>query len=100
MINPQNSAPKKEVRELLNIRIPSETRQLIDRAAESKGQTRTEFMLNASRSAAEETLLDSALFQVSPEAFQAFLERLDAPPAPSERLIRLMNRTPAWERDA
>ncbi|WP_027795985.1 type II toxin-antitoxin system TacA family antitoxin [Paraburkholderia acidipaludis] len=100
MTNTQKSAPKNEVREPLNIRIPLETRQIIDRAAESKGQTRTEFILNASRSAAEEALLDSVLFQVSPEAFQAFLERLDAPPSPNERLIRLMNRAPAWERDA
>jgi uncharacterized protein (DUF1778 family) len=45
-------------RETLNIRIRSEERGLIDRAAEIRGQSRTDFILEAAHRAAEETLLD------------------------------------------
>ena len=47
-------------RETLNLRIPPAERNLIDRAAESAGKTRTEFILGAARRAAEEALLDRA----------------------------------------
>jgi uncharacterized protein (DUF1778 family) len=84
-------------RETLNIRIKPELRGLIDRAAELAGRNRTDFVLEAARRAAEETLLDRTLFVVSPKAYREFLARLDAPPKPNERLRKSM-RTPApWE---
>jgi uncharacterized protein (DUF1778 family) len=84
-------------RETLNIRIRPEVRGLIDRAAELAGRNRTDFVLEAARRAAEETLLDRSLFVVSPKAYREFLARLDAPPKPNERLRKSM-RTPApWE---
>jgi uncharacterized protein (DUF1778 family) len=84
-------------RETLNIRIKPEVRGLIDRAAELAGRNRTDFVLEAARRAAEETLLDRTLFVVSPKAYREFLARLDAPPKPNERLRKSM-RTPApWE---
>ena len=45
-------APSK--RESLNIRIKSEERGLIDRAARARGKTRTDFILDAARLAAED----------------------------------------------
>jgi uncharacterized protein (DUF1778 family) len=84
-------------RETLNIRIKPEVRGLIDRAAELAGRNRTDFVLEAARRAAEETLLDRTLFVVRPKAHREFLARLDAPPKPNERLRKSM-RTPApWE---
>lgn len=84
-------------RETLNIRIKPEVRGLIDRAAELAGKNRTDFVLDAARRAAEETLLDRSLLVVSPKAYRAFLARLDAPPKANERLRKSM-RTPApWE---
>ncbi|MGO4879410.1 MAG: DUF1778 domain-containing protein [Bryobacteraceae bacterium] len=85
------------VRETLNIRIRPEVRGLIDRAANLAGKNRTDFVLDAARRAAEETLLDRTLFLVSPKAYREFLARLDAPAKPNARLRKSM-RTPApWE---
>jgi uncharacterized protein (DUF1778 family) len=84
-------------RETLNIRIRSEERGLIDRAAEIRGQSRTDFILEAAHRAAEETLLDRVFITVSPEAYAEFLARLDASPQPNERLRRTMQTPPPWE---
>ena len=95
---PDGSA-RRARRDTLNLRIKPEERGLIDRAAQLLGKTRTDFMLEAARRAAEDALLDRTLFTVSAEAYADFLARLDAPPQPNERLRRAM-RTPApWERE-
>lgn len=84
-------------REALNIRIKPQVRELIDRAAELAGKNRTDFVLDAARRAAEDTLLDRTVLTVSPKVYREFLARLDAPPRPNKRLIKSI-RTPApWE---
>lgn len=88
--------PKPARRETLNLRIPAAERSLIDRAAQSRGKTRTDFILGAARRAAEETLLDQTLFQISPAAYAKFLARLDSPPNPNERLRRTLKAKPPW----
>jgi len=80
----------------LNLRIKPQDRDLIDRAARATGQNRTEFILGVARRAAEETLLEQALMQVDPAAFAAFQARLEAPPAPNERLRKTMQTVPPW----
>ena len=55
-------------RQTLNLRIKPEERGLIDRAAKTLGKTRTDFVLDAARRAAEDTLLDRTGFAVSPKA--------------------------------
>lgn len=84
-------------RESLNIRIKPEDRGLIDRAARAKGKTRTDFILDASRQAAEDALLDQALLLVSPEAYAEFLARLDRPGAPNERIARMLQTPAPWD---
>lgn len=81
----------------INVRVAPGLRDLIDRAAQVAGKTRTDFILDAATRSAEETILDQCLFQVSPEAFQAFQEALDRPPAPSDKLRTLLLRQPKWE---
>lgn len=84
-------------REALNLRIQPKVRELIDQAAELAGKNRTDFVLDAARRAAEDTLLDRTLFTVSPNAYRQFLKRLDEPPRPNKRLLKTL-RTPApWE---
>ena len=85
-------------RETLNIRIKPEERNLIDRAAMTRGKNRTDFILEAARLAAEDALLDQVIFSVSPEAYAQFLARLDMPPKPNARLLKTMQTTPPWER--
>mgnify|MGYP001571376407 CR=1 FL=1 len=83
-------------RDTLNLRIPAAERNLIDRAALSTGKTRTDFILEAARRAAEDTLLDRAVLSVSVEAYAEFLVRLDAPAQPNERLRRTMQIKSPW----
>jgi uncharacterized protein (DUF1778 family) len=90
-------APAAARRDTLNLRIKPQERGLIDRAAALTGKTRTDFVLEAARQAAEEALLDRTMFAVSPEAYAAFLARLDAPPKPNDRLRRTMQTVPPWE---
>lgn len=85
-------------RETLNIRIKPEERSLIDRAAKARGKNRTDFVLDAARAAAEEALLDQAIITASPEAYAAFLARLDLPPQPNERLRKTMQTPAPWEK--
>ena len=84
-------------RDTLNLRIPPAERNLIDRAAESAGKTRTDFILEAARRAAEEAFLDRALMVVSPEAYGEFLKRLDRPAQPNERLRQTMRNEAPWK---
>jgi len=90
------AAPTRAPRETLNLRIPASERNLIDRAARSSGKTRTDFILGAARRAAEEVLLDHAVFVVSPDAYARFVALLDAPPRPNERLRRTMQTPLPW----
>lgn len=85
-------------REALNLRIKPEERALIDRAAKVRGKNRTSFVLDAARAAAEEALLDQTMITLSPDAYDAFLARLDVPPMPNARLQRTMRTTPPWDK--
>lgn len=88
--------PIKPRRDTLNLRIPAAERNLIDRAAVSAGKTRTDFILEAARRAAEETLLDRALMAVSLEAYNEFIKRLDQPAQSNARLRRSMQAKAPW----
>ena len=84
-------------REALNLRIKPQVRELIDRAAELIGKNRTDFVLDAARRAAEDTLLDRTVFTVSRKAYRQFLARLDAPPRPNKRLLKTMQTRAPWD---
>ena len=84
-------------REALNLRIKPQVRELIDRAAELAGKNRTDFVLDAARRAAEDTLLDRTVFTFSTKAYRLFLARLDAPPKPNKRLLKTMQTRAPWE---
>lgn len=90
-----NAAPNK--RETLNIRIRLEERNLIDRAARTRGKNRTDFILDAARQAAEEALLDQVIIIAGAEAYSEFLARLDMPPQPNKRLRKTMQTPAPWE---
>ena len=84
-------------RDTLNLRIKPDDRGLIDRAAKLTGKTKTDFVLEAARRAAEDALLDRTLFVVGPEAFDAFRARLDEPPHPNKKLRRTLQTPAPWE---
>ena len=84
-------------RDTLNIRITAEDRALFDWATKAQGKTRTDFIIEAARRAAEVALLDRAVIQVSAKAYKECVARLEAPPSPNERLKRTMHAKAAWE---
>jgi uncharacterized protein (DUF1778 family) len=86
----------RSVRDTLNMRIKPQDRELFDWAAKALGKTRTDFVLEAARRAAEDALLDRTLVRVDPEAYQSFLEKLDAPVLPNERLRKTMRSKAPW----
>lgn len=83
--------------EIINIRATGGQRNVIDQAAEIRGTTRSEFMLDASYREAQNVLMDQTFFLVDPDVFDAFKAMLDNPPAPSPELIKLMTHRPPWE---
>jgi len=85
-------------RETLNIRIKPEERGLIDQAARMRGKNRTDFILDAVRLAAEETLLDQMIIMVKPEAYAKFLAQLEMQPNPNSRLLKTMQTPAPWEK--
>ncbi|SRR5579871_1161307 len=95
----QNPGPVEAPRSLINIRISAADRNVIDRAAKLAGKSRSEFMLEAARRAAQETLLDTTLFAMDGLTFKRFKAMLDAPAKPNSRLQALMRRQAPWEHD-
>jgi uncharacterized protein (DUF1778 family) len=84
-------------RDTLNIRIKPEDRSLFDWAAKVQGKTRTDFILEAARRAAEEALLDRAIIQVSAKAYADFVARIETRPSPNKRLKRSIQTKAPWE---
>jgi uncharacterized protein (DUF1778 family) len=84
-------------RSLINLRVTPGDRRLIDRAATAAGKNRSEFMLEAARRAAEETLLDKVLFRVDAKTHAELLAELDQPPRANAGLRKLMQTKAAWE---
>lgn len=80
----------------VNLRVRSDIRSLIDRAAKAQGKTRSDFMVDAARRAAEESLLDQTLVRVDPKTYDYFLEVLDQPPS-GEGVERLMSAAKPWQ---
>ena len=80
-----------------NLRVAPDDQELIDRAVAASGLTRTDFVLQAARSAAQEVLVEQAWCTVPADQFEQFLHQLDAPPKPNERLRRTMNAARPWQ---
>ena len=81
----------------INLRAPVKVKELIDRAADIVGKTRTEFMLDSARRYAEDVLLDQSLFQLDEDKFKAFINLLDEAPKPKPELKKLLATKAPWE---
>lgn len=83
---------------VINLRTPAAQRELIDRAAQLQGKSRTEFMLEASREKAQQVLLDQTLFNVTSKQYKAFVALMDAPLGKNAALRRLLSKRSPWEK--
>ena len=82
----------------INIRAKARQRDLIDQAATALGRSRSDFMLDAACSMAEDVLLDQAFFTVDAKTFAWFQDLLENPPPPTDGLRRLMNTKAPWDK--
>jgi uncharacterized protein (DUF1778 family) len=80
----------------INLRIPHQTRELIDAAAAAVGQTRTEFVVTSAKQHAIDVLLDQRFFNLNTKDSASFLDILRSPPEPNEKLRELMKRKTPW----
>ena len=81
----------------ITMRLPAQTRDLIDRAAATVDKSRTEFVLESARERAIDVLLDQRVFQLDAAASAAFAKVLANPPAPFAKLRALMAKPAPWE---
>jgi uncharacterized protein (DUF1778 family) len=89
---------KKEPSISINIRAKSRQRDLIDQAAACLGRSRSDFMLDAACSKAEDVLLDQAFFHVDANAFTKFQALLDKALPATDKLRRLLNTKAPWDK--
>lgn len=89
---------KRDRGETINLRASRKQKALIDRAAETLGRSRSDFMLDTACREAESILLDRRYFSLAQDEFEKFLAMLDSPPKDNPRLRRLLQTTPPWHR--
>ncbi|MGC4394865.1 DUF1778 domain-containing protein [Hydrogenophaga sp. T2] len=80
----------------INVRAPAEVRDLIDRAAQAQGKTRTDFMLEASVEAARRVLLDQVFFQADEAQMKAFQAVMEQPVEYNAAVRALLSRRTPW----
>jgi len=82
---------KETRRTRFSIRATTQQKELIPRAAASRKQTISEFVIENSIEAAEGLALDNAHFVLSPEMYRKFVAALDEPPRPNAALKKLFS---------
>ena len=82
----------------VNFRTSSERLAVIDRAAEIRGLTRTEFVLRSSEAAAIEILNERPVIALDDEAWDDFAAALDAPVVIDSAVKARYARLPQWDR--
>ncbi len=82
----------------VNFRTSSERLAVIDRAAEIRGLTRTEFVLRSSEAAAIDILNERPVIALDDEAWDDFVAALNAPVEIDPAVKARYARKPQWER--
>lgn len=96
---PATKVKDREPRDVtINLRANRRQRALIDRAAETLGKNRSDFMLEAACRAADSVLQDRRLFLLDEKAYKRFTAALDKPPAGNPKLRRLLASKAPWGR--
>ena len=80
----------------INLRASRRQKDLINRAAEALGRSRSDFMLDIACREAESVLLDQRYFTLTEEEFRKFSAKLDTPPKDNPGLRRLLQTKPVW----
>ena len=78
----------------ISMRLPEADVAMIDRAADLRGRSRTDFVREAAVRAAEDVLMENRLIRMSTEGFAHFMSVLSEPVA---EIVELVNRPAPWE---
>jgi uncharacterized protein (DUF1778 family) len=81
----------------LSMRLPESDIAIIDRAADLRGRSRTDFVREAAVRAAEEILLENTPIRMSPKGFGAFMAAIAAAPTAVAELVDVLKRPAPWE---
>ncbi|MER2519599.1 MAG: DUF1778 domain-containing protein [Bdellovibrionales bacterium] len=82
----------------ISIRAKQRQRDLIDKAAERLGRSRSEFMLEAACREAENVLLDQTFFTVNDKTFSWFQDKIANPLPATDALRRLLLTKAPWDK--
>jgi uncharacterized protein (DUF1778 family) len=80
----------------ITMRLPEQTREIIDTAAAAMGKSRTELGLDSARRTAIDVLLDQRVFHLGAAASEAFADALARPIKPNAALSDLMAAKSPW----
>jgi uncharacterized protein (DUF1778 family) len=83
---------------VINFRAPAAKQELIDRAVEISGMSRTDFILDAACEKAREVLADQTQFALDRAALRRFNALIDAPLEDNAAIRRLLATPAPWER--
>lgn len=81
----------------ISMRLQEADIALIDRAADLRGRSRTDFVREAAVRAAEAVVLEDAVLRMSPDGFEAFFEAIAGPGAPVAEMVEILRRPAPWE---
>ena len=76
----------------ISMRLPDADVTMIDRAANLRGRSRTDFVRDAAVRAAEEVVMEQGLIRMSPEGFAEFMDVLARPAAPVPESVEVLKR--------
>ena len=84
----------------LSMRLPQGDIAVIDRAAELRGRSRTDFVRDAAVRAAEQVLLEDTLLRMSPSGFAAFMAVITRPATAVPEFLAVLQRAAPWDESA
>jgi uncharacterized protein (DUF1778 family) len=83
----------------LSMRLPETDIAIIDRAANLRGRSRTDFVREAAVRAAEDVLMETMPIRMSQGGFKAFLDALSKPANSVPEMVEVLRRKAPWEVD-
>lgn len=82
---------------VMQFRLRAEDKEQIKRSAALSGVKASQFVLRASLIEAQHVEADRIRFVLNSDRFSAFMDALDAPPAPNTALNKLLHTAAPWD---
>jgi len=83
--------------ERVDLRMTPDAKRTLQRAANVRNKTLSEFLLDSGLNAAFDALADRRVFQLDAKRWNAFMAALAKPPKDNARLRKLLARRPKWQ---